>query len=97
MFDDEAGSYAAHLRSFEAKTATLTFQAIGLGDEDRTSGVTSDVQVWFDSQAATGNPGVEKWTIDDLTGHVAEGAPTDVYWLTFSKGKVSEICQQVSP
>jgi len=62
-----------------------------------TATVEEDAAIWLSSLAVTGTPGIERWTIEDISGHLAEGSDTDVYWLTFSDGKVTEICEQYRP
>jgi len=66
-------------------------------EQVRTAPIADDATVWLVRLATDSDAAVDPGTVEELPGYLDAGFESDVYWLTFDDGEVTEICEQYRP
>ncbi|HUR47994.1 MAG TPA: hypothetical protein VMY88_00490 [Acidimicrobiales bacterium] len=68
-----------------------------VSDKTRSATLAADATLWMVNLAVDGDADVDRATSEDLSGYLEERPATDIFWLTFDRGAVTEICEQYVP
>ena len=68
-----------------------------VSDKTRSANMAADAPIWMVKMAVDENADVDRATSEELSGYLEGRPPTDIFWLTFDRGAVVEICEQFVP
>lgn len=68
-----------------------------VSDKTRSANLAGDATLWMVKLSVDGDADVDRATSEELSGYLEERPATGIFWLTFDRGAVTEICEQYVP